>query len=186
MNRTTITSGEPLSTLIREKGIGEWQEALRYVRDLPYGRNANRGDLSLVIREEKGTCSSKHAFLRQLALENRIPGVRLILGLYRMHPGNTPGIGKALPEAGLDYLPEAHCYLELDGNREDFTSSGADIRRILADIIEEQEIHPEEVNAYKVHYHREFLGSWLEENKLGYSLDELWTIREQCITGLSG
>ena len=41
-----------------------FEELIVKVKNLPYGRNANRYDFSLVLSENKGTCSSKHAFLK--------------------------------------------------------------------------------------------------------------------------
>jgi hypothetical protein len=53
------------------------------------------------------------------------------------------------------------------------------------DLLEEISVAPEQVADYKVAYHRNFLERWLEENpKTPYSLDELWSIREQCIRDL--
>jgi len=63
---------------------------------LPYGRTANRTDLSLVISEQKGTCSSKHALLKEVADLNGIKGIDLIIGIYKMSEANTPGIGDEL------------------------------------------------------------------------------------------
>ena len=103
-----------------------WQETLNFVKQIPYGRNANRKDFSLVISENKGTCSSKHAYLKDFANKNNIPNVQLISGIYKMTETIT-NIGKILTDNNIDYIPEAHCYLRIDGKTVDVTSKEADL-----------------------------------------------------------
>ena len=63
---------DPLTKLAKSKGAYTWNCLLDYIKNLPYGRNSNRTDFSLVFTEHKGTCSSKHALLKQLADTNKI------------------------------------------------------------------------------------------------------------------
>lgn len=180
-----LTSNDSLTNCIKEQGIGSWCELKEYVHHLPYGRNRDRKDLSLVIAEQRGTCSSKHALLKQTALLNAIPGVSLILGVYKMNRVNTPNIGNVLAENGLEYIPEAHCYLKINGVRTDITTIDSDIAQIQSDIISEIEIQAAQVNEFKVVYHRDFLRTWIAEKQIKLSLKELWAIREACIANLS-
>jgi hypothetical protein len=53
-------------------------ELIEKVKHIPYGRNSNRYDFTLVISENKGTCSSKHAFLKDFANKNNIPNINYI------------------------------------------------------------------------------------------------------------
>lgn len=76
-------------------------ETIDFVKQIPYGRNANREDFSLVISENKGTCSSKHAYLKDFATKNNIPNVQLITGMYKINEQNTK-IGTILSENNLD------------------------------------------------------------------------------------
>ncbi len=62
-----LNSKDKLTLLIKGKNIFTWNELTHFIRHLPYGRNSNRTDLSLVIKEQKGTCSSKHALLKEIA-----------------------------------------------------------------------------------------------------------------------
>jgi hypothetical protein len=57
-------SKDNLTLQLKNLGINNWNELTKYIQNLPYGRNANRKDLSLILTEQKGTCSSKHAFSR--------------------------------------------------------------------------------------------------------------------------
>ncbi len=58
-----------------------FDELIEKVKNIPYGRNANRYNFSLVLSENKGTCSSKHAFLKDFADKedlNKFPKIDLI------------------------------------------------------------------------------------------------------------
>ena len=41
-----------------------------------------------------------------------------MLGIYEMSDRNTPGVGRVLTAHGLSYIPEAHCYLRCQGERD--------------------------------------------------------------------
>lgn len=180
-----LNASETLSSLMIAKEITNWQETLAYIKHLPYGRNSNRVDLSLVITEEKGTCSSKHALLKAIANENKIEAIQLILGMYKMNPNNTPGIGNFITESGLIYIPEAHCYLKINGERVDVTSPASSIAKIEKDILSEIEITPDQVAEWKVDYHKQFIRDWRISEGINMNFDGIWNLRENCISSLS-
>ncbi|MBR9860509.1 hypothetical protein GYB22_07115 [bacterium] len=161
-----------------------WPKAINYVSALPYGRNANRCDPTLVLSEEKGTCSSKHALLKMIADHFGEQDVELIMGIYLMDPVNTPGVKEVLNEAKVDAIPEAHCYLKIKGAPLDVTFGESNFDLIQEALLEEQNISPEQVSEFKVEYHKKFLQRWLGSQDLPYSFDELWAIRERCIAAL--
>lgn len=133
-----------------------------------------------------GTCSTKHALLKQLSDENNITQLRLMMGLFRMSPENTPKISETLKQYNLDYIPEAHNYLKWGNQILDFTSKTSKPADFENDLIEEIEIRPDQIMDFKIAYHRKYLTDWLErQTAINLSLDELWTIREQCIADLS-
>lgn len=160
-------------------------QALHYVRNIPYGRNVDRTKFELVLSENKGTCSSKHALLKLVADVNQIPEVKLIMAIYKMNEVNTPGIGHHITDSCLTYIPEAHCYLMLQGKRIDLTKPKSDIQRLQNEIIEEKEIMTSQVGQYKVNYHKEYIRKWLQKQDFNLTLGEVWAIREKCITELS-
>lgn len=180
-----LTAKDQLTFLIRKKGLNHWNDLTQYIKDLPYGRNANRTNFSLVLLERKGSCSSKHAFLKQVADPNHIEDVKLLLCIYKMNKKNTPKIGNALIKNNLDFIPEAHCYLSVDGARLDFTSKNSDFNRIENDILLEQEIEPLQVSKYKVSFHKTFMKHWIETENIPYTFETLWNIKETCISNLS-
>ena len=80
-NREKLESNDKLTLLVREKDIEYWEDLLIFIRDLPYGRNTNREDLGLVMKEFRGTCSSKHAFLKEIVDRNGIENIKFFPNL---------------------------------------------------------------------------------------------------------
>lgn len=179
-----LISKEELTKQLLELGISNWNDVLLHVKNIPYGRNSNREDLSLVLKENKGSCSSKHAFLKEIANQNNIPNVQLIIGIYKMNESNTK-IGTILSENSIDYIPEAHCYLNINGERLDYTTRSSNFEKLKNDILEEIEIEPYQVGEFKIKYHQNFIKKWLSNSNATITFDQLWAIREQCIAYLS-
>jgi hypothetical protein len=163
----------------------EFKELIDKVKNIPYGRNANRYDFTLVLSENKGTCSSKHAFLKDFADKNEIENVKLYIGIFKMNEVNTPKLGDLLSKNNINYIPEAHCYLKINQIPIDATTSDSFYDKIKHDILEEIEIIPNQVSDFKVAYHKAFLKKWIEETNQNNTFEEIWKIREQCISKLS-
>ena len=71
-----LKSEDPLTNLVRLHSISTWSDLIEFTKNLPYGRNQNREDFSLLLKEGKGTCSSKHSFLKKIAELNNIGNVK--------------------------------------------------------------------------------------------------------------
>jgi len=175
-----------LSMLLLDKGISDFKSAIVYVHQLPYGRTSDRSEYRLIIPEQKGTCSTKHAFVKQLAVESQQETVQLFLGIYQMNEANTRGVGKVLNKYKLNYIPEAHTYLKIDGNVLDITRATSNKTTFLESLLIEEEIAPQQIADYKVNWHQDFLKQWIVEEQLSYSFEEIWRIREECIAALAG
>ncbi len=181
-----IGSAGIISLQFRNKNIFTFKQACSFVKTLPYRRNSNKNNPLTLFEDECGTCSTKHATLMLLATENQQPEVKLYLGIYKMNPNNTPGITAVLQEYQLDYLPEAHNYLKVKEQLTDCTAPHFSISDFQDDLMEEIEISPQQITAFKVDYHKRFLQQWLKtQPQLTYSLEEIWNIRELCIEALS-
>jgi len=109
-----------LSHAARSRGCRRFAEMAEWVRQLPYGRVRDSSDIVAVLEERRGTCSSKHRFLVALAHECGHTEIQLVLALYEMSEGNTPGVGSVLQAEGLTAIPEARCHLACWGRRFDF------------------------------------------------------------------
>ena len=114
-----------------------FDELINKVKNIPYGRNTNRYDFSLVLSENKGTCSSKHALLKDFADKNEIENVKLFIGIFKMDEVNTPKLGDLLSKNNIKYIPEAHCYLKINQIPVDATTSDSFYDKIKQDIMEE-------------------------------------------------
>jgi len=165
--------------------LNNFLELIERVKQIPYGRNANRSDFSLVLKENKGTCSSKHAFLKDFADKNQIENVHLFIGIFKMNEQNTPKIAPLLTKNQLAYIPEAHCYLKVNGKVVDATTENSFFTTIEKDVLEEIEIQPNQVAEFKVTLHQKYIKDWITNKNISLSFDEIWTIREQCIQKLS-
>lgn len=108
--KVSLTPAGPLSTEFIALGITDLQAVGRYLQMLPYGRTADRANFQSVLRQAKGTCSTKHALLAALADEQELPHEESIIpeqiGDYKVamhrqflqdwvlnHPEMTAGMG---------------------------------------------------------------------------------------------
>lgn len=174
-----------LSKLLLDKGILDFKNAITYINQLPYGRTSDRSDYRLIIPEHKGTCATKHAFLKQLAIENQQEVIKLYIGIYKMNETNTKGVGKVLDAYQLNHIPEAHTYLKINGNVLDITRTTENESSFEDSLLLEEEILPYQIGNYKVNWHQRFLKQWIEKEQLPYSFQKIWEIREKCIKALS-
>jgi hypothetical protein len=165
-------------------GIEDYRDAARFVNQLPYGRNSDRAKFMLVIPERRGACSTKHALLAALALEQHLP-IHLTLGIYEMSERNTPGVGAMLSRHGLAFVPEAHCYLRYCGERIDVTRASASPSESIARFLHEETIAPMQIGDYKVAMHQSWMREWVARTMPNRDWTEVWKIREECIAALS-
>ncbi|MEN9304384.1 MAG: hypothetical protein RL264_2813 [Bacteroidota bacterium] len=181
-----IKSKGQISKEFIDRNILTFNQASIFVRQLAYGRNADKNNLASVFNDNCGTCSTKHALLKKLADENNFEKVKLIVGLFKMNKINTPEISETLHKNQLEFIPEAHCYLKFEDQIIDLTKINSKPTDFLDDLIEEIEISPEQITDYKVNYHKNYLLTWLDKNEqISYSLNDIWKIREQCIQDLA-
>lgn len=176
-----INSSKEISQQFISRHITDFNAALLFIKNLPYKRNADKNNLATVFTNGFGTCSTKHALLKQLAIENGAGDVQLKLGIFKMSAENTPAVTEVLQAHQLAFLPEAHNYLSIGNTVIDCTKAGSKPADFINDLIIEIEIAPQDIVDFKVAYHQAFLAKWLKRQELSLSLPELWTIREKCI-----
>ncbi len=164
--------------------VFDFESACKFIAHLPYKRNNQKENILCVMVENGGTCSTKHAILRKLALEQNQKDVKLMLGIFKMDVNYSPKIKATLNKNQLEYIPEAHNYLKIETSYFDFTTPNANYASFQSKIIEEQEIECNEITTQKVVIHKTFLENWLVSEKKELTLSEIWQIREQCIADL--
>ena len=69
-----LESNGAITSAFLQLGKQDFRSAGQYIQALPYGRNTHPSDLLIVLTEERGTCSTKHALLRRLAIEQEQKG----------------------------------------------------------------------------------------------------------------
>ncbi len=181
-----IQPNGPVSEACIRLHLYTFGQAAAYVRQLPYGRNADKNSILCVFTDNCGTCSTKHALLKRLADENQIDDCKLMLGMFHMNKNNSPQIAATLALHHLESIPEAHCYLKYKGQRIDFTKVNFNPLAAAGDLIEEIEIAPEQITDFKNNYHQNHLKTWLHgQPHIQLSFAALWKVREQCIQDLS-
>lgn len=161
-----------------------FMQAALFVQRLPYHRNAKPTDTLCVLNEKQGTCSTKHQLLMQLVKEQGWKDFRLVCGIFKMTPLNTPRCSTVLQNAQLAYIPEAHCYLYFQHQLLDFTGIGWSEDHFKADLLLEKELHSNLYPTEKVDLHQSYLKTWIDTQAIPYSFEQVWTLREQCIHAL--
>jgi len=126
MDKPTVFPDGPIpgsgviSQKFTELGIRTFQEACRYVHQLPYGYNSDKDDLLILFKEHLGTCTTKHAVIGTLAAEMDIL-IEKNIGIYRMTEKTVTGTDAILAKYDLPYVPMLHCFLVYDRYRVDLT-----------------------------------------------------------------
>ena len=176
---------KPYSKLCITEGFDDFKSICDYLKAFPYGRNSDTSNFKLILTEKKGTCASKHAFLKELAIENNQTNVKLFVGIYKMNEENTSGIEPILSKYKLNYLPQAHTYLKINDELLDITRSVASEKNFMDDLFYEVEITPNQVLDYKREMHQSYLKEWIKKESIDYTFEEIWVIREEGIDILS-
>lgn len=178
-----ITSTRKVSAHFRDLNLRTFADAADYIKNLPYKRNIDKTDELSVLKDQGGTCSTKHAVLKRLADENNYGEVKLMLGIFSMKASYSEKLLPVFEKYGIVEMPEAHNYLRIKGKAKDFTAKNC--KEFETELIIETEIQPEQITEFKVNYHKNFLQKYLEKNpQIPYDLDEFWKIREECIEAL--
>lgn len=154
-----------------------------FVRKLPYGRVASSDDVLDVLRGRRGTCSSKHRLLASVAHASGHREVELTVGVFRMDATNTPALAQVFQESGLQFVPEAHCYLTVHGRRYDFTGLNDGAASPFSSLQEERCVEPENLTPQKRAIHERAIAQWAPT--VGLTFEAAWSARERCIEALS-
>lgn len=173
-----------ISEQFSTRNISDFHAACQYISKLPYKRNSDKNNILCVFDDLGGTCSTKHAVIRKLALENNHDEVKLILGVFKMDADYTWKIKNTLEKFNLNYIPEAHNYLKFEDEYFDFTKPNSNYNQFKDKLLIEKEIEFNEIGDMKILFHKDFLRKWISDENIPYNLDEIWNIREQCIQDL--
>ncbi len=180
-----ITPGNPIGDLFLQKNVKTFYDAIRYIHNLPYGRLENPLEFENILMEGKGTCSTKHALLKTLAEEHLIYGLQLSLAIYAMDDSNTPKVGPILKKYNLPYMLEAHTFLTYDDETYDYTFPKSYSLKWQESVLIQTTIDTDQIGEFKKEYHKSVLADWITRDKIPYTLEKMWSIREECIDALN-
>ena len=96
------------------------------------GKPLYEGLLSL-FRENRGTCTTKHAVIATLARELDLP-VYKNLGAYAMTEDLVAGTDLLLHEFALPYIPMLHCFLASGKFRVDLTEGNRNGKKLSIEV----------------------------------------------------
>jgi hypothetical protein len=123
-------------------GIERFIDACRYVHALPYGYNSDRDDLMILFKENRGTCTTKHAVIATLAEELDLPITKHI-GIYAMTEEIVTGTNEILAKYSLPYVPMIHCFLVYNSFKVDLTEGNNNGKnRSIEDFLFTQRVEP--------------------------------------------
>jgi hypothetical protein len=122
--------------------INRFVDACRYVHELPYGYNTDRDNLMILFKENKGTCTTKHAVVATLAEELGMPIVKNV-GIYAMTEELVTGTNDILAKYDLPYVPMVHCFLAYGENRVDLSEGNNNGKnRSIEEFLFTQQVEP--------------------------------------------
>ncbi|MCK4380803.1 MAG: hypothetical protein KAW51_06645 [Candidatus Lokiarchaeota archaeon] len=131
-----------ISKKFLDLGIKSFREACEYVHNFEYGYNTDYDDKMVLFKENKGTCTTKHAIISGLAEELNIPLYKHV-GVYKFTEEISNGINEILKKYNLPYVPMVHCFLTYKDYRFDLTEGNCNGKNTtIEELIHEEKVNP--------------------------------------------
>lgn len=137
-----IPKGE-ISKKFLELGINNFREAFKYIHEMKYGYNNHYEDKWILFKENKGTCTTKHAVISGLAQELGIPLYKNV-GIYKFTEEITTGANEIIEKYKIPYITIVHCFLKYKNYRFDLTKGNKNGKKSSI----ENFIHSEKVDPF--------------------------------------
>ena len=97
---------------------------------------------TVLFKENKGTCTTKHAIIAGLAKELDIP-LQKNVGVYRFTEEITTGAQEILNKYNIPYVPMVHCFLVYNDYRFDLTEGNDNGKKTsIKEFIQTREVEP--------------------------------------------
>ncbi|TES96372.1 MAG: hypothetical protein E3J90_08170 [Promethearchaeota archaeon] len=123
-------------------GIKTFKDACDYVHNIDYGYNTNYEDKMIFFKENKGTCTTKHAVIAGLAQELEIPLYKHVC-IYKFTEEITTGVHEILKKFEIPYIPMTHCFLVYDRYKFDLTEGNRNgKKKPIDDCIHTERVDP--------------------------------------------
>ncbi|MBD3198303.1 MAG: hypothetical protein GF317_24855 [Candidatus Lokiarchaeota archaeon] len=132
-----------ISEKFLDLGISSFKEACLYIHDAKYGYNSNYDDQMIFFKENKGSCTSKHAVIAALAQELGISLYKKV-AIYKLTEEITDGANDVMKKYNVPYIPMQHCFLVYKDYRFDLTEGNNNGKKTSI----EEFIHTEQVEPF--------------------------------------
>ena len=137
-----IKPGGQMSNKFLQLGIKTFKEACKYVHNEEYGYNTNYDDRMIFFKENKGTCTTKHAVIAGLAEELEIPLYKYV-GVYRFTERISTGTDEIMRKYKVPYIPMVHCFLVYKDFKFDLTEDNCHGKNTnIEEFIHEEQVDP--------------------------------------------
>ncbi len=137
-----IRSRGELSQRFLELGINTFKEVCNYIHNIEYGYNTNYDDKFILFKENKGSCTSKHAIIAGLAEELKIPLFKHV-GVYKFTGEISTDTEEILKKYKIPYVPMIHCFLVYGDKQFDLTEGNCNGKNTSIDeFIHEEKVDP--------------------------------------------
>jgi hypothetical protein len=103
--------------------------------------------------------------------------------MYEMSEEYTPGVGALLEAASLSSIPEAHCYLTVDGERIELTGLVAGKSSPFDCLLSEHWVSPQALLKATASLHMDAMAIWAGPRSI--STGHARAIREDCIAAVA-
>lgn len=123
-------------------GIKSFRQACEYIHNIEYGYNTDYEDRMILFKENKGTCTTKHAIIAGLAEELGIPLYKHV-GVYKFTEEISSGTNEILRKHNIPYVPLAHCFLVYKEFQFDLTEGNCNGKNTtIEEFIHEEKVEP--------------------------------------------
>jgi len=159
-----ILSKEKVSTFLKEHNVHFFQLAIAFFKS---NLEALDDCLILVVEDSNNsmtTVTKFHAVLAQLAVENDISEVELVVGIFIVNATSFPELVDYFSSKSYDNVALSTCYFVIDGERIDFFKGNNFLNKISKRFVREQRVDPHQAKEWKEKIYEDYIGKWLKRN----------------------
>lgn len=179
-----ILSNEKVSTFLKENNVHFFQSAIAFFKS---NLNALDECLKLVVEDSDNTMTTVakfHAVLAQLAVENDISEVELVVGIFIVNATSFPELTDYFSSKSYDNVALSTCYFVIDGERIDFLKGNNFLDKISKRFVREQRVDPHQAKEWREKIYEDYIGKWLKRNSAITETLEFFTESEGEVLGM--
>lgn len=179
-----ILSDKKVSTFLKGNNIHFFQSAIAFFKS---NLAALDDCLKLVVEDTNQTMTTVakfHAVLAQLAVENDISEIELVVGIFIVNATSFPELNDYFSDKSYDNLALSTCYCIIDGERIDFFKGNSFLDKISKRFVREQRVDPHQAKEWKEKIYEDYIGKWLKRNSEITETLDFFTESESEVLGM--